>query len=82
MKDRLFIQLPQELRELVPEYAEYFDQPQLLQKSLYGTDIAAKAWNTDLTDWLTPNENMSFNQSNVNPSLYLYRNKENGDFYF
>ena len=82
MTKRLFIQLPKELKELVPEYSEYFEEPQLIQKSLYGTDIAAKAWNTDLTDWLTKNEKLKFCQSEVDPSLFIFRNEEKASYLF
>ena len=81
MKKRLFIQLPQEYAELVPEYAEYFNEPQLIQKSIYGTDFAAKVWNTDLTEWLTTNKTMKFIQSIVDQSLFVYRDNE-GNYLF
>jgi len=73
MQKRLFIQLPREYGDLLPEYREYFKRPLLIQKSLYGTDIAAKVWNHDLTKWLTTNDNMRFHQSTVDPSLYVHR---------
>ena len=82
MKSRLFIQLPKEYAQFVPEYAELFNQPQLIHKSLYGTNIAAKVWNEDLTDWLRNNKSISFNQSEIDPSLFIHRNEENGDYLF
>ena len=74
MKRRLFIQLPKEYAEIVPEFKEYFESPQLLDKSIYGTDIAAKTWNDDLTNWLTTNKDIQFLQSEVDPSLFIHRN--------
>jgi len=74
MWQRLFIQLPKD--------AEYFEEPQLIQKSLYGTDIAAKSWNTDLTDWLIKNEQIKFSQSEVDSSLFIYRNEEKSEYLF
>ena len=78
MKTRLFIQLPKDFAEYIPEYAEYFRDPQLLVKSLYGQTISAKVFNNDLTEWLTKNEEIPFVQSEVDPGLYVYRN---GDEY-
>ena len=74
LKARLFLQLPKEYAELVPEYAEYFQKPMLLNKSLYGTTVAAKVWNEDLTNWLTTNKDITFIQSQVDPSLFIHRN--------
>lgn len=82
MKDRLFIQLPKEYARFVPEYAELFEKPQLIQKSLYGTDVAAKVWNSDLTDWLTTNDKIPFAQSEVDPSLFIHRNEKSGDYLY
>ena len=73
MKKILFLQLPREYSQLLPEYAEYFSKTLLIQKSLYGTYIAAKVWNSDLTEWLTTNEFIKFTQSTVDPSLFVYR---------
>ena len=78
MRTRLFLQLPKEYAYLLPEYAKYFEAPCLLLKSLYGTDIAAKVWNQDLTDWLITNDTVKFKQSQVDPSLFIHRN---GDEY-
>ena len=74
MKKRLFIQLPKEYAEIVPEFKEYFESPQLLDKSIYGTDIAAKTWNEDLSNQLTTNKTIKFVQSEVDPSLFIHRN--------
>ena len=76
MKSRLFLQLPKEFAFLLPEYAKYFEKPRLLNKSLYGTDVAAKVWNQDLTEWLTTNTIVPFHQSEVDPSLFVHRNGE------
>ena len=76
MRTRLFLQLPKEYAFLLPEYAKYFEGPRLLLKSLYGTDIAAKVWNQDLTDWLKNNTVVPFKQSQVDPSLFIYRHQE------
>ena len=73
MKKRLFIQLPREYADVVPEYASYFESPQLILKSIYGTDFAAKVWNQDLTEWLTTNEEIKFVQSEIDPSLFIHR---------
>jgi hypothetical protein len=78
MQKRLFIQLPQEYSDLLPEFAEYFRSPQLIVKSIYGTDVAAKVFNDDLVEWLTTNEHVRFIQSKIDPSLFVYRN---GDEY-
>ena len=56
VKDRIFLQLPQEYAYLLPEYKEYFDSSQLLVRSIYGLNVAAKVWNQDLTEWLTTNK--------------------------
>ena len=53
MRTRLFLQLPKEYAFLLPEHSKYFERPRLLLKSLYGTHIAAKSWNQDLTEWMT-----------------------------
>ena len=74
MKKRLFIQLPKEYAELLPEYAAYFEQPIMIVKSLYGTNFAAKVWNEDLTEWLRTNESMPFVQSKIDASLFIHRN--------
>ena len=75
IKDRLFLALPKEYACLLPpEYAEYFDKPQLLSKSIYGLNIAAKAWNEDLTEWLTSNSEIKFTASEVDASLFVHRN--------
>ena len=74
MRSRLFLQLPKEYAFLLPEYAKYFEAPRLLNKSLYGTDVAAKVWNQDLTEWLTNNTIVPFRQSEVDPSLFIHRN--------
>ena len=76
MRTRLFLQLPKEYAFLLPEYSKYFEGPRLLLKSLYGTDIAAKSWNQDLTEWMTTNEVVPFKQSEVDPSLFVHRSNE------
>ena len=73
MQIRLFLQLPKEYSEVIPEYEEYFREPKLIKKSIYGTDFAAKLWNHDLTIWLTTNKEVNFTQSEVDPSLYIHR---------
>ena len=80
LKDRLFVQLPKEYAVLLPEFAEYFTQPLLLRKSIYGLNIAAKVWNEDLTEWLIKNEDIPFHQSEVDPSLYIHRNGKDSIF--
>ena len=76
LKERLFLQLPSEYASLLPEYAEYFNQPLLLKKSIYSLNITAKVWNEDLTTWLITNDIIPFHQSEVDPSLYIYRRGE------
>ena len=60
MKTQMFIQLPSEYAELIPEYEEYFTKPLMIVKSIYGTNFAAKVWNEDLTEWLRNNKEMPF----------------------
>ena len=74
VKERLFLQLPQEYAYLLPEYKEYFETPQLLVRSIYGLNVAAKVWNQDLTEWLTSNTVIPFKQSEVDASLFIHRN--------
>ena len=53
MRHRMFIQLPREYKKYFPEWSEYFDEPVMLIKSMYGTTIAARtSWSDDLLDWL------------------------------
>jgi hypothetical protein len=66
--------LPQEYSDLLPEFSKYFQSPQLIVKSIYGTDAAAKVFNDDLVEWLTTNEHVRFMQSKIDPSLFVYRN--------
>ena len=77
MKRRLFIQLPREYASVLPEFASYFNSPRLIKKSIYGTDFAAKVWNQDLTEWLTTNTIIRFVQSEIDPSLFIYRKDNN-----
>ena len=58
------------------EYREYCQCPQLLAKSIYGLNIAAKAWNEDLTEWLVSNKKIPFIASVVDVSLFVHRKKE------
>ena len=76
MKYKLFLQLPKEFAEYVPEYKEYFERPILLAKSIYGTTIAAKFFNDDLATWLTTNTDMKFYRSEVDPCLFIHRSME------
>ena len=73
VKERIFLQLPSEYAELLPEYREYFKRPHLLAKSIYGLNIAAKAWNEDLTEWLVTNIEITFVQSDIDASLFIHR---------
>jgi hypothetical protein len=70
---RLFLNLPKEYAHLVPEYKEYFERPLCLARSIYGLQISAKVWNEDVTDHLINNDFMKFHQSEVDPSLFIYR---------
>ena len=82
MKSRLFLRLPQEYKMLFPEYEEYFSHPVLLGKSIYGIDVAHKVFSDDLHEWLVTNEDMRFWNSEVDPSLYIYRNEEKNEYLF
>ena len=58
--DRIFLQLPSEYAEFLPEFQEYFQLPHILAKLIYGLNIAAKAWNEDLTERLLTNVEITF----------------------
>ena len=74
VKDCQLLQLPKEYSHLLPpEYVECFDKPQLLSKSIYALNIAAKAWEEDLTEWFTLNSVIKFTVSEVDASLFVYR---------
>jgi len=80
MRERLFLQLPKEWKEFVPEeYKWCFEHPQLLDKSIYGLRVSAMNFAFDVCEWLvsekkyTP-DGMVFKQSQIDPSLYIYRN--------
>jgi hypothetical protein len=84
---RLFITLPKEYKQYFPEFAEYFDGPLLLSKSIYGISTAHKVFADDLRDWLINEDNqqkdkcpdefkMQFTCSQVDPSLYIWRNNK------
>jgi hypothetical protein len=74
MQKRLFLQLPKEYAGQFPQYKEYFEEPMLLNKSIYGTDFAHKVFSDDLCEWLLNNDEMPFENSEVDPSLFVYRN--------
>ena len=76
MQKRLFLQLPKEYLPHFPQYKAYFEKPVLLNKSIYGTDFAHKVFSDDLCKWLLSNEEMTFKNSEVDPSLFVYRNGE------
>ena len=82
MQTRLFITLPPEYANIVPEYAEYFNVPLLLQKSIYGLDVAHKVFADDLHEWLETNTEMPFIHSEVDPSLYIYRGSDVNTFLY
>jgi hypothetical protein len=83
MKRRLFLQLPKEyINDLPEEHKEYFAKPQLMNKSIYGTDFAHKVFADDLQEWLVSNEEMPFVISEVDPSLYIHRNEVKEEFLF
>ena len=82
MKSRLFLRLPAEYKSLFPGYEEYFDNPVLLGKSIYGIDVAHKVFADDLHDWLVTNEDMTFLNSEVDPSLYIFRDESKGEYLF
>jgi hypothetical protein len=74
MKQRLFLQLPCEYIEDLPEeYKEYFMNPQLMVKSIYSTDFVHKVFTDNLQEWLIMNEEIPFITSKVDPSVYIYR---------
>ena len=77
MQTWLFITLPREYKPHFPEYAEYFNKQLLMAKSIYGTDFTHKVF---ASEWLTMNPEMTFSNSEVNPSLFVYR--EGNEFMF
>ena len=81
MRRRLFIQLPSEYASEVPEYAEYFLNPQLLSKAIYGNIFSGNVWFTDLSEWLKTNESIKFTQSEVDPCLFIYRDQSDNILY-
>jgi hypothetical protein len=82
MQRRLFIQLPREFAEHLPEYKEYFENPQLLAKSIYGTDFAHRVFSDDLQEWLLTNQIMPFIASEVDPALFIHRSKDGKEYLF
>ena len=77
MTKRLFLQLSKEYVKHFPQYQEYFEDPILLYKSIYGTDFAHKVFSDDLTQWHLENKEMPFHNSEVDPSLYIHRDGDN-----
>ena len=73
MQKRLFLRLPKEYVAHFPQYQEYFEEPILLAKSIYGTDFAHKVFSDDLTEWLLDNEEMEFLASELDSSLFIHR---------
>ena len=71
VKQRLFVTLPAEFESYFPEFKDYFGKPQLLDKAMYGTSIASKCWNEDLTEYFT--KSAGFSQSSVDSSLFIKR---------
>ena len=82
MKTKLFIKLPPEYANMMPEYKEYFNVPLLMDKSIYGLDIAHKVFADDLHEWLEMNNEIPFIHSEVDPSLYVYRGEDDGSFLY
>ena len=82
MQSRLFLRMPQEYRSIFPEYDEFFAHPVLLGKSIYGIDVAHKVFSDDLHDWLVQNDDMRFLNSEVDPSLYVFRDEAKGEYLF
>jgi hypothetical protein len=73
MQKQLFLGLPKEYVAHFPQYQEYFEEPILLAKSIYGTDFAHKVFSDDLTEWLLDNEEMEFLASELDSSLFIHR---------
>jgi hypothetical protein len=80
MQRRLFLQLPKEYMDVLPEYKELFADLLLMAKSIYGTDFAHRVFSDDLKNWILTNKELPFTQSEVDPALYIYRNAK-GDRY-
>ena len=74
MKSRIFVRLPKEYRPYFPDIDRFFNQPLLLNKTLYGLTVSAKYWNEQLVHFLTDNKFVNFQQSLSDPSLFSYIN--------
>ena len=62
------------------DYEEFFSQPVLLGKSMYGIDVTHKVLTDDLHEWLETNNEVRFWNSEVDPSLCIYRNEEKNEY--
>jgi hypothetical protein len=51
-RNRTFVKMPDAWRDFMPESAEWFGIPLLLNKSLYGGADCGKNFDDDLSDWL------------------------------
>ena len=69
-RQRLFVNLPPEFKVYFPEFAQYFDSPQLLDRAMYGKPFASKSWNDDVTEFLIED---GFVQSSIDCCLYIKR---------
>ena len=78
-RGRIWIQLPKEYAKYLPELAHYFENPQLLNKTIYGLIFASKYWNEDLLDFLENDKEMGFSKSLYDSSL-LVKRYDNGDY--
>ena len=53
IKHRVFVKLDSRCGEYLPEYANYFERPFRLNKSMYGITNHGKLFYDELTNWLT-----------------------------
>ena len=78
-RGRIWVQLPKEYAKYLPELAHYFENPQLLNKTIYGLIFASKYWNEDLLDFLENDKEMGFSKSLYDSSLLIKR-YDNGEY--
>ena len=55
---------------------EEWPRERVLKENQILSVYLAKAWNDELSTWLLRNSTMPFEQSEVDPSLYIYRSKD------
>ena len=52
LKHRVFLKLDSRCGEYFPEYANYFERPLILKKSMYGMTNSVKIFSDELSKWL------------------------------